>query len=285
MTDNITLIADAGSTKVDWVLIKSDGSILTRHRSPGLNMAISSTENIRHNLQEACNELTGFPRPQSTHYFGAGCSTTEICHRTASMIEEIWNCGQVEVASDMMGACRALLRNKPGVACILGTGSNSALYDGENIVDNTPPMGFILGDEGSGAALGKRLLSDIFKNVAPHYLIKEFLDTAGLTKDEVIRHVYRERDPNKFMASYSIFIKDHLEEDYIKDLVLDEFTRFLNRNVIRYEGVKDIPIAFIGSIASAFNEILSIALDNAGLMKGPVLSSPLEGLIEFYSKT
>lgn len=287
----VILIADAGSTKTDWCLIERSGRVLAEVKAEGINAAIASSEQLVDNLIIAklliASAVMNIRGPHKIYYYGAGCATDTICRNIAVALNKVWGRlpVKVEVASDMLGACRALLGNEPGVACILGTGSNSALYDGSNIIANTPPLGYILGDEGSGAVIGKRFISDVFKGCAPEAVINEFLAETGMTKDEVIHRVYREPNANRFLASFCPYIAAHIEEEYFRQLVLGQFTDFLNRNVLNYADVKNLPVSFIGSIAEHFSEVLTRALDVCNLKKGKILSSPMTGLISYHSKS
>lgn len=298
--EDVILIADAGSTKTDWCLMEALGRIIMQVKTEGLNAAIASAEQLYDYLRSAKNSINGsfgydslmnekisegVILPTEVFYYGAGCASEAICRNVADKISEVWGCKNVEVASDMLGACRALFGDDPGIACILGTGSNSALYDGSKIRANTPPLGYILGDEGSGAALGKRFISDIFKGVAPESNTNTFLEETGLTKDEVIRRVYREPNANRFLASFAKYIARHIEEPYFKDMVTEEFIKFLTRNVLNYDDVHGLPISFIGSIAEHFSQPLDYALSFCKLTKGKVLPSPMPGLISYHSKS
>lgn len=285
----VILIADAGSTKTDWCLLERSGRVLAEVRAEGINAAIASSEQLVDNLITAKlligSAVMNIRGPHKIYYYGAGCSTDTICSNVADALTKVWGRlpVEVEVASDMLGACRALLGKEPGVGCILGTGSNSALYDGTKITSNTPPLGYILGDEGSGAVIGKRFISDVFKGCTPVVIIKNFIEETGLTKDEVIRRVYREPNANRFLASFCPYIAAHIEEEYFKELVTEQLALFISRNVLNYDGVKDLPISFTGSIAENFSEALKQALERYNLIKGKILSSPMAGLISYHS--
>lgn len=289
------LIADAGSTKTDWCLIDSNGTVKADIKTKGLNVALAYEDQLIDYLRNARNliyevaEAYSLPiksyNPNIIRYYGAGCASKKICEHLREVMSKIWMCPDVEVMSDMLGACRALSGKQPGIACILGTGSNSALYDGVEIVANTPPLGYILGDEGSGTALGKRLISDIFKGIAPDSVISDFLAETKLTKDEVIAKVYREKDANRFLASFAPYILEHISIPYFHELVRDEFLKFLKRNVINYKGIADMPVSFIGSIAVNFKQQLRESLSSLNLNEGKIISSPMAGLIEYHTAT
>ena len=188
---------------------------------------------------------------------------------------------QIHVQSDLMAAARALCGNQPGIACILGTGSNSCLYDGESIVKNISPMGFILGDEGSGAVLGKHFINYLFKGNSSHQLMKEFTEETGLTMTDIINKVYREPLPNRFLASLAPFIHAHLDDLDVRNLVIDNFRMFFVRNIQHYQS-PHLKVNAVGSIAYYFKDCLQEAAIQEGYELGIVLKSPMDGLIKYH---
>lgn len=182
----------------------------------------------------------------------------------------------------MLAAARSLCGHEPGIACILGTGSNSCFYDGQDIINNVSPLGFILGDEGSGAVLGKLLIGDILKNQLSAALKEEFLKQLGLTAPEIIDRVYRQPFPNRFLASLSPFLAQHIEEPAIHALVLGSFKAFLQRNVMQYD-YKTYPAHFIGSVAHCYESLLQEASQASGVQIGRIFKSPMEGLIQYHN--
>lgn len=285
-----TLIADAGSTKVEWVIISGDGNIEARVTTHGLNALMADPEEVARLFAKAKSLLKPVASVDEIYYYGAGCATPVICKKIKDALMETWatpgnpiSDEDIHVDSDLLGAARALLGHKPGIACILGTGSNSCLYDGEKITHNVPSLGFILGDEGSGAALGKRLISDAFKGQLPELVRDNFLSLYELTQEEILDYTYRRPAANRFLASLVPFLKDHLWNPYVYSLVREEFKSFLKRNVSLYPGSHSLPLSFTGSIAYFFADILSEAADAQGLKVGKIEKSPMEGLIAFHS--
>lgn len=183
----------------------------------------------------------------------------------------------------MLAAARGLCGHEAAIACVLGTGSNSCFYDGSEIVNNISPLGFILGDEGSGAVLGKLLVGDILKNQLSPALKEEFMKQFDLTVPEIIDRVYRQPFPNRFLASLSPFMAQHLEEPAIHALVLGSFIAFLRRNVMQYD-YQQYPAHFIGSVAHCYKDVLQEAAQQTGVLLGKVLRSPMEGLIEYHKQ-
>ena len=183
----------------------------------------------------------------------------------------------------MLGAARALCGTNPGIACIIGTGSNSCLYDGDKIVANVPPLGYILGDEGSGAVLGRTLVGLLLKGVLPSSLRDKFMEEYGLTTELVIDNVYRQPMPNRFLASLAPFIAEHREEPGIQEMLIQSFRLFFTRNVKMY-GHPEMPVNFVGSIAHVFLEELKRAASLEGLKMGKILRSPIAEIAAFHGK-
>lgn len=296
------LIADAGSSKTDWAFICPDEGIV-RFKTPGLNALLATDEELADAFRHVNACLPGslsrlsstpFPSistvdiPEPTHidviyYYGAGCATESVCRKTRKALSEAFDAVSVFVASDLLGAARSLLGNDYGIACILGTGSNSCLYDGRDIVRNVPALGFILGDEGSGASLGKRLVGNIYKGLWPDRLKQEFLAEYGFDVAEILNNVYRRPNPNRFLASLVPFLSSHRDSPHVYEMVRKEFLDFLTRNVLQYPEARNIPICFTGSVATVFEDILKEAAAEAHLIIGRVSASPMEGLIAFHS--
>lgn len=276
------LIADAGSTKVDWCLIGGDGKEKKRFKTGGINALLISDDDLNRELQSVRDILGPESCEDEVYYYGAGCATPAVCRKIVKAFHRLFPDAMVYVNSDMLGAARALCKDKPGIACILGTGSNSCLYDGVSIINNVPSLGYVLGDEGSGAALGKRLLSDAFKGQLPEMIREEFLARYQLNLAEILEKVYKSSAPNRFLASLVPFIQDHIWNPYIYSLVREEFICFIKKNIAMYVGAHSLPVNFMGSIASGFEDILREAADSLGYRVGKVEKSPMDGLIGYH---
>lgn len=278
------LLADSGSTKTDWSLIK-DGKLVQKISTKGTNPFFQSKEDIRMEIKEALMPQMPSTEVGELYFYGAGCAFPDKIAVVKEAIGEFIQVkGAFEVNSDMLAAARGLCGHKPGIACILGTGSNSCFYDGAEIVENVSPLGFILGDEGSGAVLGKILIGDILKNQLSVELQKEFFIKFPMTRSEIINRVYCKPFPNRFLASLSIFYEEHIEDPQIQALLVNNFKSFLKRNVMEYEDYKKYPINFIGSIAYFFKAQLEVATKEMGLELGKVEKSPMEGLIKYHTE-
>jgi N-acetylglucosamine kinase-like BadF-type ATPase len=186
--------------------------------------------------------------------------------------------------SDLLASARATLAGEKGIACILGTGSNSCYYDGEKIQSHVPPLGFILGDEGSGAVIGRKLVGDYLKNLMPGNLKKVFGEKYPLTYADFLNHVYRLEKPNKFLAEFVPFLSGNIENDYCSTLIKTAFSEFIVRNVAQYERHTELPISFTGSVAYHFRTQLLETLEQFNLKCVAIVADPMEGLIHFHKK-
>ena len=273
------LIADSGSTKVDWSVV-DNGKLIKRAFTKGINPFFQSEEEISSEIETALLPQLDVRDFESIYFFGAGCAFDKI-EVVKNAISKNLKSGYIEVGTDMLAAARGLCGHEPGVACILGTGSNSCNYDGKNIVDNVSPLGFILGDEGSGAVLGKLFVSDLLKNQLTPGLKEKFLVKYNLTIGDIIDRVYRKPFPNRFLSTFSPFINENLNDPTVHALVLNSFKSFLKGNVMQYDYTGK-PVGFVGSVAYHYREVLEEAVIAMGLKMGKIVQSPMEGLIEFY---
>lgn len=286
MRRQITVIADAGSTKTDWCLFDEKRSI--NISTNGINAITNESPYIETTLREVVNVLEQMDSDCydkiSVFYYGAGCVGNGIS-KIRTILEALFpKNAQIEVYSDLYGAARALLSNRQGIACILGTGSNSCLYDGNDIIMNIPPLGYVLGDEGSGAVLGKMFINALFKHRLPSALFEEYLKETSLTLEKILDNVYHQHNPNRFLASMSTFISQHAKsQPLLEDIIVDNFRNFLKNNVAQYDR-PDLPVNAIGSIAFYYKEYLEEAAEKENFLIGTVEKSPMKGLIEFHSK-
>lgn len=275
------LIADSGSTKTDWCVIL-DNTPIKKIGTKGLNPFFQSEEEIQQELTHSLLPQLPEGTIDSVYFYGAGCTPEKAPTLRRAIADSLPVVGNIKAYSDMLAAARGLCGREAGITCILGTGSNSCFYDGKEIVNHISPLGFILGDEGSGAVLGKLLVGDILKNQLSPAIKEVFLKQFDLTVPEIIDRVYRQPFPNRFLASLSPFIAQHLEEPGIRQLVLGSFIAFLRRNVMQYDYTQ-YPAHFIGSVAHCYKEILQEAAQETGIRIGKILQSPMEGLIQYHS--
>lgn len=280
MKNKNILVADGGSTKTDWTLLRNGQEVL-RFLSPGINPSLLQPNNVIELLDKCLtSELKDYTTLGEIHFYGAGCrgKAAQIMHEAfTTLFPET----EVNVHTDLLAAARALCGDESGLVCILGTGSNSCLYDGNEIVHNVSPLGYILGDEGSGAVLGKRLAGDVFKEQLPENLCEKFKREVCPDIDTLVQRVYREPLPNRYLANFTKFLAKHIHHTDIQNLIIDEFERFFKRNIRVYKR-PDLPVNFVGSIAWFFKSQLEEAACNSGFRIGCVLRSPMEGLLRYH---
>ena len=277
------LIADSGSTKTDWCVVEN-GVLVQQIFTKGTNPFFQSEEEISNEIATALLPELKTDEFDAVYFYGAGCGfpdKIEIVHRAIS--KQLKVKGNVEVATDMLAAARGLCGREAGIACIMGTGSNSCYYDGENIVANVSPLGFILGDEGSGACLGKLMVGDLLKNQMTPELKEKFLKQFDLTPADIIDRVYRKPFPNRFLASLSPFLAQNISEPCVHDLVLNSFKAFFKRNIMQYENYQNLKVNLIGSVAFYYKEVLAEAAEAMGIQLGTIIQSPMEGLIKYHA--
>lgn len=278
------LIADSGSTKTDW-LFAEDASKVERRQTPGINPVHMSED-------EVVAVISALDCPQSPHavyFYGAGCIDpfkTKVVNALGCLFPD----ADVSVESDLLGAARAVCGHRRGIACILGTGSNSCLFDGEKILDNTPPLGYILGDEGSGTHIGKSFLNALFKGRLSEKLRTDYLSRTVLSYPEIINKVYRAPLANRYLASCSVYVAEILaksdqwpdDSEVLRQMVAGCFREFLQKNVARYENAPEEPVGFIGSIAYHYRDILKEVADDLGYRISTIEKSPAEGLLSYH---
>lgn len=270
------LIADGGSTKIDWTIVS--GISQKTFRSPGINPVLWDIGKIEQMLQE------GLPHEilsdvESVYFYGAGCLGRSAEKMQEALMRVVAHDAEIEVESDLLGAARALFGNERGIACILGTGSNSALYDGKEIISNIHPLGYILGDEGSGASIGKHFLNALYKGRLPESLRKDFETETGLTYDDVIDHVYRQPMANKFLASLVIFVSKRRKE--CAELLNEEFDNFIEKDILPYNHC-ELPVGIVGGVGYEFCEELKEIFLRHRLKLNKVVAKPMENLVDYH---
>lgn len=273
------LIADSGATKADWYLVE-DGNIIHYFSGKGISPVFQNQSEITEELKK--NVIPEFEKWyfDMICFYGSGC-TAEKTPIVREAINQSFDIDKIEVYSDLIAAAHCLCGDNAGIACILGTGSNSCEWDGKVIVKHISPLGFILGDEGSGAYLGKRLLSDALKNRLSEGLREKLLSEYELTPAKIIDRVYREPYPSRFLASLSPFIIENILDESIRCIVTESFDQFFVRNVMQYN-YKDYEVNFVGSIAWHYSELLNETAKNRDIIVGKIIKSPIEGLIDYY---
>ncbi|MBR1551204.1 MAG: ATPase [Muribaculaceae bacterium] len=277
------LIADCGSTKIDWCLLNGNEKV-AQIFTTGMNALMLTQEEMTTRIHDELMPHIMAYKVDEIFYYGAGIISDEIKGNVVNALKaNMPTATRIEVESDLLAAARALCGHKPGIACILGTGSNSCYYDGERVVDNVSPLGYILGDEGSGAVLGKLLVGDVLKKQLPEHLCQKFLKEYNTDRTQIISAVYRQPAANRYLAQFAPFLQRNIEEPSIHDLVFRAFTAFFVRNVESYEGYKNLPCNFVGSIALYQKAVLQEAAAARGITIGNIIQNPMEGLVKYHA--
>lgn len=275
------LIADSGGSKTDWRLIQKDGSI-GQASAPGFNPYYQPIEDLKKNVQEILLPKINTDPVQKIFFYGAGVSSVKNQLTIKSAFLEFFPEAQIEIGWDLLAAARALCGHEPGIACIMGTGSNSCLYDGEKIIGNVANLGWILADEGSGANIGRKFLVDYLRKVMPEKLADQFHLRFPLSREEFLEKVYQQEKPSAFLASFAKFIFQHLDDPYCYKLIYDSFAEFYENNVMKYDNYQNLKVHFTGSIAFYFSDILRQVANDKGITVKNILEGPIAGLTLFH---
>lgn len=274
------LIAESGSTRTEWALVE-DNHLVQRVFTEGLNPFFQTRREISRSVRLGLPESFFKKKLDQVYYYGAGCSSYEKKNILgASLVAQFKT--PIQVESDLLAAARGLFKCEAGIACILGTGSNSCFYDGKIIVKNVKTAGYILGDEGSGAVLGKLFLADLLKGLAPKELANEFHEKFRISVNDVMESVYNLPFPNRFLGTIAYFLGDYMDNEYVYNLLTNNLRSFFNRNVCQYDYI-NYPIRFVGSLAYAYPDILQEVAQEFGVEIDVIEETPMNGLIEFHS--
>ncbi|MBT1704396.1 N-acetylglucosamine kinase [Chryseosolibacter indicus] len=279
------LIADSGGSKTDWRIIHKDGTIGQAH-SAGFNPYYQPVEDLKKTVQEVLipklnNQVSEIDK---IFFYGAGVSSEKNQLTVKSAFLEFFPQAQIEIGWDLLAAARALCGREPGIACIMGTGSNSCLYDGEKIIDNVANLGWILADEGSGANIGKQFLVDYLRKKMPEQLAAQFHNRFPLSREEFLEKIYQQEKPSAFLASFAKFIFQHLKEPYCYKLIYNSFSEFYENNVMKYENYKNLKVHFTGSIAFYFSDVLRQVANDKGITVKNILEGPIAGLTLYHTQ-
>lgn len=275
------LVADSGSTKTEWRLINTD-NIKESHLTSGINPYFLGTPQICDMLNFELHDLARI-KPEKIYFYGTGCNSELKNNVVRQALEKFFSADNIIVGSDLLGAARALCQRDPGIACIIGTGSNSCYYNGSEIVSNVAPLGYILGDEGGAAVLGRKLVSGVLKKQVPAGIISKFFEMYRLTTADILENVYMKPFPNRFLGQFSRFISANIDVPEMQEIIISSFDEFIKRNVAQYPEAKSLPVNFTGSIAFHFRSFLEERLIKNDLMPGKITLSPMENLIRYHT--
>jgi len=277
------LIADSGSTKTDWRVVNAT-HMLEQVETLGFNPMYQEADEIYAELETALLPKLKDRAPAAIYYYGAGCSSPERNKRVEDALRRAFPGAELHVEHDLLSAARAVCGRNPGIACILGTGSNTCLYNGSEIIDNVPSLGFLLGDEGSGAYMGKLLIKAFLYRELPDDLAQSLKNTYQLTKDGILDAVYNAPVPSRYMATFAKYMYEKRKHPVIREMIYQNFEEFFERHVVKYKGHMELPVNFVGSVAFYFADILKQAAKKYGLHVQTIIQSPSEGLIKYHQE-
>lgn len=277
------LIADSGSTKTDWVLADKTGGLRSMS-TIGFNPLYHSEDFIADACKEVFDaEKMPYREVETIFYYGASVWDEEKAEKIKRAFIRLFPQAHIEVEHDLLGAGRAACGREPGIACIIGTGSNTCLFDGIEVIDNITNLGYFAGDEGSGAHLGKSLVKAYFYRELPPELLLAFESCYPGGKAELLENIYEKPSPNVFLASLTRFLHDHLDHFFVQKLIYTCFAEFIDRHVRKYPGHLTYPIHFIGSVAFHFRYILTLILQERNMNPGRFVQKPIDRLVEFHT--
>jgi glucosamine kinase len=278
----LTLIADSGSTKTDWVLIDRE-NIVSNVKTIGFNPYFQTRDQISNEIMLNLKPALDKHIQQIDHifYYGAGCSNDVNCKIVLDGISKAFESKQININHDLLAAARALCGKEPGIACILGTGSNSCLYDGKNVIENIPSVGYLFGDDGSGAHIGKTFIQAYFDNTLSKKL-KDAFEAAGYHREEILDNCYKKGMPSKYLASVSKFVATQIKDPSVRKMVKNCFKGFFAKQVSKYTNSREYKVHSVGSIGSNYKDILAEVVNEEGYKLGKVIQSPIDGLIEYH---
>lgn len=277
----MNVIAESSATRTEWTVV--DGSRTIEHAfTTGMNPFFQSRRELSHSIRLELPEEFFKHRWEHVYFYGAGCANLEKKKLMESSLVAQFRT-RVTVESDLLGAARGLLVYQPGLACIIGTGSNSCYYNGSEIVKNVPPLGYILGDEGSSAYFGKIFIADVLKGIAPTRLTEEFFERHNVTHNMLMNEIYTESMPSRALARYGLFLAEKTDLDYVYNLIYNGFMLFFNRNIAAYD-YKNNSLAVVGSTAVSFSKVLRDAARDFGVEISKIIPTSMPGLIEYHSR-
>jgi N-acetylglucosamine kinase-like BadF-type ATPase len=277
-------IVDGGSTKCDWVILENSGKISQKTESIGFNPNIINADLIPQEIEKNPHLFLIKNQLDYIYFYGSGCGTVENALLVETQLQKVFPYAKVTVKEDLTAAAYAAYNGKPAIVCILGTGSNSCYFDGESIRRDLPSLGFLIGDEGSGNALGKHLVRRFFMKKLPQDLHQEFVETYHLTIEDAIKNMYHNPRANAYLAEFNKFVVQRKQHPYFQNMVFDEMKNFFEYQVLPYEEAREAEINFIGSIAYYYEDILRAAAAELNLTVGHIVQKPIESLVEFHKK-
>ncbi|MBX9782253.1 MAG: N-acetylglucosamine kinase [Chitinophagaceae bacterium] len=278
----IKLIADSGATKAEWCLLK--GKKKKIFFTTGISPYLLSREQIVKLLSKELKPALKKESITEIHYYGTGCGNPQNVKNIKAALKEVFSTAKkINVDTDIMGAARGVCGASKGIACILGTGSNACYYNGKRIVKSSPGLGYVLGDEGSGAYMGRKVIQHFLYNTFEGELMTRFDLKFKTNRVEILDKVYRQPLPNKYMASFAMFLSENRGHYMIENIIEDSFTDFFFNHIYKFKESWICPVNFVGGVAFAFKDVLKELCKSYGLQMGRIMKNPMEGLVEYHS--
>lgn len=277
-------IIDGGSTKCDWMILENSGKLNLKTTTLGFNPNITSPEFISQEIDKNQDLFFLKNHIEKVFFYGSGCGTAENCQKVEKEFVKTFPTAEISIKEDMTAAAYAAYNGNPAIVGILGTGSNSCFFDGEKIRTDLPSLGFLIGDEGSGSALGKHLLRRFFMKKLPKDLEEDFIQTYRLTIDDAIKNMYHNPRANAYLGEFNKFIAERKKHPYFQNMVFDEMKNYLDYQVLPYPEAGEVEVNCIGYIAFIYEDILRAAAAELNLKIGKVVQKPIESLVDYHKK-
>jgi N-acetylglucosamine kinase-like BadF-type ATPase len=274
------VIVDSGSTKADWKFLSGEKE--TSLHTMGFNPVFHSSDQIEQEVNKAFKGIIDLEQEMEIYFYGSGCWDKKRKVIIENGLKRVFTNAKIEVHHDLLGAARATCGNEPGISCIIGTGSNTCLYDGKDVIDNVTNLGYLCGDEGSGTHLGKKLIRHYFYRELPKDLEVAFEVFVGGGKQKILDTVYDGTPPNVYLASFTRFMSEHVDHPFIQRILYRSFAEFIDRHVRKYHGHLRLPVHFIGSIAYIFQDMLKIVLTERAMHHGIFIKQPIDNLVAYH---
>lgn len=278
----VKLIADSGSTKCEWCLLTGEKKkkIFTTGMSPYFLSADQMVELLQKELVKKIKDVT----VDEVYYYGTGLGNPDNVVMLKKVLKKVFaSAKKIEASIDLLAAARAVCGHEKGIACILGTGSNSCYYNGKKIIKNSPGLGYVLGDEGSGAYLGKKVIQHFLYNTFDEDLMLRFTNQFNVGANEILEHVYKMPQPNRYLASFAIFLAENRGHYMIENIIEDGLNDFFFTHLYKYRESWLYPISFVGSVAYGFKDVLKNLCATYELELGKVLKQPMDGLVAYHN--
>jgi len=275
------LVVESGSTKSDWVLVENK-KISNRYKTMGFNPFFHKEDTIINAIKENHDLIKIASNVSVLYFYGAGCSSEEMNNIIKNALSKAFVNATIEVDHDLLACALSTYQEEPSISCILGTGSNSCYFDGNNLKEEVPALGYVLGDEGSGSYYGKKLLTDYLYRKLPEEIELDLKNSENINKSKIFENIYMKPNANVYLASFMPFISKHKEHIYVKEMVTKGMKHFMKNHVCCYEDYKDVKTHFIGSLSEIFKNELFTAADQLGVNVGSIIQKPIDSLVKYH---